>query len=286
MVLAAGASYGFLDGLAVTDRDLMALGSRNQDLVAAAITHIFQGSGPRLLRAFAILLPALAFLWALAASTGRMATLRALIESPEPPRWLSMLTVHLLRAILGTCTLIAALGTMVFAAWISTAPDPEGMVRPDETQYLLILLFTLPVLALFWNYLNWMLSLAPVFVVRDAASARSSIALAARAFRENRASLLGTAALFALLRIVAMAALVVGSLLVVATFSGLGFKVTMAVLILLTLGYFLVVDFLYIARLAATVVICTTDSIPLTAPISPVEAASSLPPQFVPETHS
>jgi len=137
----------------------------------------------------------------------------------------------------------------------------------------------LPLLALLWNYLNAMLSLAPVFVVRDAASAGSSIALAARAFREHRASLLGTAALFALLRIVAMGALLAASLMVVATFSSTGFKATMAVLILLTLGYSLVVDFLYIARLAATVEICTGEETPepMHAPIAPPSPVSPPP---------
>jgi hypothetical protein len=198
----------------------------------------------------------LALLWTLAASIGRMATLRALMESPAPPRWLSILAVHLLRAVLAICAVLATLGVIFFAAWISTAPDAEGMVRPDETQYLLILLFTLPVLALFWNYLNWIVSLAPVFIVRNGASAMGSIAQAVRASREYRASLLGTAALFAVLRIIAIVAVLVASLLAVAVFSAAGARVTLAVLILISLGYFAVVDFLLIARLAATVEIC------------------------------
>src|SRR5262249_30884852 len=149
-----------------------------------------------LLRALLLLTPALALLWMAAASVGRTVILRAIVQSPPRPRWLSMLAVHLARAVLAACALIAALGMIVFSAWVTSAPDPDGFVRPNESAYLLILLFTLPLLALFWNYLNAMLSLAPVFVVRDAASAGSSIARAARAFREHRASLLGTAALF------------------------------------------------------------------------------------------
>jgi hypothetical protein len=264
-----GVFFGFLAGLSVTDRDLLALGTRNQDLVAAAIAHIFQGSGPRLLRALALLVPALALLWTLAASVGRMATLRVLIASPARPRWAAMLAVHLARAILAVCAVLAALGIIFFAAWISTSPDPEGIVRPDETRYLLILLFTLPVLALLWNYLNWMLSLAPLFVVRDGARAATSIAQAARLFRDQGASLLGTAALFAVLRMVAIGALLTASLFAAAAFSSAGFRVTLAAVILVTLGYFVVADFLYIARLAATVEICMGGTPPAGTEVAP-----------------
>jgi hypothetical protein len=272
LALAAGAFYGFLDGLTVTDRDLMALGSRNQDLIAAAVSHIFQGSGPRLLRALALLLPVLALLWTFAASVGRTVILRALIESPARRRWLSMLTLYLARAVLAACAVLAALGIILFAAWISSAPDADGLVRPDETIYLLILLFMLPMLALFWNYFNSMLSLAPVFVVRSGASARRSTALAARMFREQRASLLGTAALFAVLRIVAIAGLLSASLLAVAAFSAVGVRVTLAALIVVSLGYFVIVDFLYIARLAATIKICGGEVPPAEEPIVPPQS--------------
>ncbi|MCI0352060.1 MAG: hypothetical protein L0Z53_21785 [Acidobacteriales bacterium] len=286
LLLTAGTVAGYLDGLAVTDRDLWALGSRNQDLVAAAIAHIFQGTGPRLLRALAVLFLLLGFLWSVAASLGRTVTLRTLIEAAPSARWSSMFGLHLTRAALAVCTLVAAFGTILFAAWISSSPDADGFVRPNETSYLLILLATLPLLVLLWNYLNWILSLAPIFVIHDGFSTLNSIARAIRTSRERRASLLGAAALFTVLRLIALAVLLMASLFVMAIFSAAGFRVMLAALILLSLAYFVVVDFLYVARLAANVEICQTDSTSFSASALPLEAVSSSPQQFSPGMQS
>ena len=269
LALALAGFSGLLAGVTVTDRDLIALGSRNQDLVAAAITHMFQGSAPRVLRALVVLVPALALLWTLAASAGRMATLRVIISNPARPRWGAMLSVHMARAILAVCAAIAGIGTILLAAWISTGVDADGMVRPDETRYLLILLFTLPLLALLWNYLNWMLSLAPVFVVRDGVDAASSVLRGARMFREERSRLLGMAALFAVLRLIAIGALLVASFFAAAVFSSVGFRAMLGALVVVSLGYCMAADFLYIARLAATVEISAGGTPPASTEVPP-----------------
>ncbi|MGH6631023.1 MAG: hypothetical protein ACREB3_14945, partial [Burkholderiales bacterium] len=70
----------FLASLTVTDGELFALRSGIAQLVADAILHIFEGSGPRLLRLALIVAPAVSVLWMLAASAGRAATLRALLQ--------------------------------------------------------------------------------------------------------------------------------------------------------------------------------------------------------------
>jgi len=256
LALAAATFAGFLEGVAVTDRDLLALGSSNQDLMSAALAHMFEGAGGRLLHAFAVLLPALAVLWTIAASVGRTVTLRLMMPASSRLRLLPMFTLHFARAALAITTLLAAFGTLLFAASVSIRPDPDGFARPDPTLYLLILLFVLPVIAVVWSFLNWLLSLAPIFVVRDGASAPASIASAVGVARESKAALAGTTALFGLLRLVALGVLVFVSLMVAGAFSAAGLKATMVVLGLLALAYFVVADMLFIARLAAYVEIC------------------------------
>jgi hypothetical protein len=282
LALAAATCAGFLDGVAVTDRDLVALGSGNQDLMSAALAHMFEGGGGRLLHAFVLLLPALAVLWTIAASLGRTVTLRMLMPESGGLRWFPIFVLHFTRAALGVATLLAAFGTLLFAVSVSTRPDPDGVVRPDLTLYLLILLFALPVLAMFWSFLNWLLSLAPIFVMRERASTLASIAWAARAARERKAALAGTTALFGLLRLLALGGLLLLSAMVAGAFSAAGLQATAIVLGLLALAYFVVADMLFIARLAAYVEICrpadalVPDSTgPLPVPIVPLQTPAS-----------
>lgn len=256
LALAGVALAGFLDGSVVTDRDLLALGSRNPDLMAAAMSHVLEGAGPRLLRAGVLLIPALSLLWIVAASLGRATTLRALIAGVGELRWRSVVALQSSRSLLGLVTITALLGIMFFAAWISISPDAEGLVQPNETLYLLILLFSWPPVIILWNFLNWLLSLALIFAVGDHATASSSVSRAVHLFREQRGRFVGAAALFGVLRVVLAGGVLIASIFVIAALSAAGFWLTMAGLALLTLGYFILVDFLHVARLSATVEIC------------------------------
>ena len=279
LALAAATFAGFLEGVAVTDRDLVALGSSNQDLMSAALAHMFEGAGGRLLRAFVVLLPAIAVLWTIAASVGRAVTLRLLMPATGRLPWFPMFILHFARAALAVTTLLAAFGTLLFAASVSIRPDPDGVARPDPTLYLLILLFVLPVLAIVWSFLNWLLSLAPIFVVRDGASAPAGIASAVGVARESKAVLASTTALFGLLRLVALGVLVFVSLAVAGAFSAAGLKAGTVVLGLLALAYFVVADMLFIARLAAYVEICRPADASLadTSALQPVPIALQTP---------
>jgi hypothetical protein len=69
----------YLGSLRVSDAELALLRSYQPVFIAEAVLRIVQGSGPRLLRALVILLPALAVLWAFAAAVGRSVTLKVLV---------------------------------------------------------------------------------------------------------------------------------------------------------------------------------------------------------------
>ena len=283
LALAAGAFFGFLDGVVVTDRDLLALGSSNVNIVSAALSHMFEGAGPRLLQAFAVLVPAVTLLWIGTASVGRAVTLRALIGSEGHLGWRSLVALHVLRALLTLGTMLAALGLIIFAAWISTAPDAEGFARPDVAVYLVILLITLPPLLLLWSFLNWVFSLATIFVLRDDADVFPSLASAVRIIRNNKAKFAATSTAFGVLRLVALIVLLTASMSAASAFSAAGYRAMLMVLVLLALAYFVLADFLYIARLAAYIEICRPPAPPelaiaapadlLSSPSSPVETA-------------
>src|SRR5512135_3344493 len=95
--LVAVAVLRFLASLTVTDGDLWALRSAIPQLMADAILHIFEGSGVRLLRLTLVVAPAVSLLWVLAASAGRAATLRALVQDAPA----SFTRRHDLRSLLG-----------------------------------------------------------------------------------------------------------------------------------------------------------------------------------------
>src|SRR5436305_122115 len=68
----------FLHSLPVSDLDMFGLSGLIPSLFWQTVAHIFNGSGPKMIRITAILILAYAGLWWLAASFGRTATLRAL----------------------------------------------------------------------------------------------------------------------------------------------------------------------------------------------------------------
>ena len=269
LLLASAAGFGFLDGVVVTNRDLLALGSGNPDLVSAAVAHMFQGEGPRVLHALALLVPAVAFLWVAVASLGRVATLRTLMGASAPVNWFAIVTLHSMRVVLALAAVFAGLGLIGFASWVSTTPDADGFLRPNIGEYLLILIMTLTALILFWSFLNWLLALAPIFVLRNGIGPIRSLRRSVGAFCDYKSEFLGATALTGILRLLALAILVMVSMTAVGIFSAAGFRATLVVLALVTLGYFAVADFLYISRMAAYVKICQGNPLADTASAAP-----------------
>src|SRR5438309_5994003 len=81
LALLAVAAVQFLKSVRVSDADVLALRTGIPWLMANALAHILQGSGARLLRAAAILLPGIVLLWTIAAAVGRAATLKGLLPA-------------------------------------------------------------------------------------------------------------------------------------------------------------------------------------------------------------
>lgn len=270
LALAAVAFAGFLDALVVTDRDLLALGSGNEALIQWALAHIFEDAGAHLRRALAALIPAIVLWWIVAASWGRAATLAALVEGSGKLQWRQILVIHVFHAALAVATAAAILGVMIFASRIAIKPDSDGMAQPDPGVYLLILLLALPPIVLLSRFLNWLLSLAAICAARDGVGVAAAIAAAVRILQAQKGRFLGAAALFGVLRWVAIAGLFFGLLFALGTFARAGGDATLAALMVLMFLYLVAVDFLRIARLLADVEISRPEP-PQTLSATPIE---------------
>jgi hypothetical protein len=294
--------FEYLDTLPVNGGELLFLRSRQPYLVAQALAHILRGSLIRVVLAGLIAAWLLSLLWMFAGAAGRIATVQALLDyfrhdaarllaarenvvaseaiesaaiaEPRPdspsqtPRTQSPFTPLLRLNFLRAATALAASVGFVGAAILTSFVSPDTNPRPG----LAFLLF-LPLagmIALAWSSLNWLLSLAGVFAVRDAADTMGAIS-AAVGFCRNRA---GAVAAVSTWTGLAHLAAWVGATTVVTVPIGLAgllpWRLVVLGMLMVTLGYFALADWLYMARLAGYVCIAETpDELLRPAPLPP-----------------
>jgi hypothetical protein len=290
--------FEYLDTLSVNSGELLFLRSRQPILISRAIAHILHGSLTRVSMAALLGATALTVLWIFAASWGRGITVRALLDhfsdrlmpysapesaqptargeasAPQPSkthgntldsptvrsaerrkRFLpaSLLALNFLRTAITLAAWLALMGVGILAGLASTDGNPQ----PG-----LAFLFFLPLAALvggLWLILNWFLSLAALFAVRNDnhnhQDSLSAISAAVTLCRNRFGHVVAVSAWFGVAHIAAfMGASTVSSF-------SLGFvgvlpgRVILATLTVLALVYFAVVDWLYTARLAGYVCI-------------------------------
>jgi hypothetical protein len=260
----------YLHTLPVSTGDLIFLRSRQPILISEAIAHIFRGSGRRLVEAALLLAPALSLLWVLAASLGRAATLQSLADyfradaagdgaSPSllrfwrapDDKWRlrSLLGINFLRVAVALAGLVCIFGAAMVSGFASSKTDPA----PGLVFFVFLTLATL--IGLVWSTLNWFLALAPLFVTCEGQDTFGSIAAAAEFCGSRPGAVWWSTTAFGLLHLVAF---VIASSAVFTPMMFAGVvpgKVILAAVLALTLGYFAVVDYLHIARLAAYVCI-------------------------------
>lgn len=267
--------YGFfeyLNTLPVSKRDAALLASRQPALVGRAIAHIFEGSMTRAVLAALCAGLALSLFWMVAASIGRAATVRALLDyfrekfvieflggcseldteadsRIRPRAFPSLIGLNFLRVVLVLAAMLALLGAAILAGFASSKANPQ----PG-----LVFVFFLPAAILIcslWSMLSWLLSLAGIFVVRDGQDAMGAL-FAAIDFCRDR-----TGSVFAVSAWTGMAHFVVFSIATTVVSLPLGLarvvspRLVIVCVILVTLVYFAVVDWLYMARLAGYVCI-------------------------------
>jgi class 3 adenylate cyclase len=299
--------FEYLNTLPVTRGELLFLRSRQPYLVAQAIAHILRGSLNRAVMAALLAAMMLGLLWMVAASLGRVATVQSLLDyfrnvvgnvasngtsgaagiggavsvsASAPLR--PLVRLNFLRVVVALAAILGFVGATILAGFAS----PDSHPRPGLAFLLFLPLAGLICLA--WWALNWLLSLAGLFAARDGEDAVGAV-FAAVAFCRDR-----TNAVFAVSTWTGLAHLIAfaGATTVVSMplgFAGLlPWRLVVLGVILVTLAYFVLADWLYMARLAGYVCIAEMPEA-LLAPLPPtplpvptpvgMQAASGPPPQ-------
>jgi len=280
--------FEYLNTLPVTSGEMLFLRTRHPYLVAQAIAHIFRGSLNRAVMAGLLAILTLVLLWIVVASFGRIATVRALLDyfrgdsaynasagsvpgvserdvasnvsanenetalaSGESP-FHALARINFLRVVVALAAIFGFVGAAILAGYASPDTDPNPGLA-----FLLFLPLAGLICMIGWA-LNWLLSLAGLFAVRDGEDAVGAISAAVRFCRERTAAVFAVSTWTGLAHMVAF----VGATTVV--FMPLGFagvlpwRLVVLGVVFVTLIYFALADWLYIARLAGYACIADT----------------------------
>ncbi len=288
----------FLGTLPVTDRELLFLRTRHPYLVIQALAHILHGSVSRAVISLMLAVLLLTLVWIVAASFGRYVTVSALLDyfrdaaaganrgegdvvgnvsrtamaSREGAPVRVLVRLNFLRA----AVTLAALASFAGAAILAGFASADGRPRPGLA--LLVFLILAALICMAWNSLNWMLSLAGIFAVRDHDDALTAISTAASFSGDRAAAIFSVSTWTGLVHLAAF----IGATAVVSI--PLGFvafvqwRLVVAIVLIFTLAYFAIADWIYMARLAGYVCIAEMpEGLGTTPPVvSPVVLDTSL----------
>jgi hypothetical protein len=271
----------YLDTLPVTNGDAALLSTRQPFLVGRAIAHILRGSLSRAVLAALCAVLALSLLWIIAASIGRAATVRALLDyfrrdaasdvsaetqgAAERRPLRSLIGLNFLRVAVTLAAILALVGAAVLTSFASTDKNP----RPG-----LVFILFLPLAGLIyivWSALNWVLSLAGIFAVRDRVDALGAVSTAVNCSRERSGPISAVSAWTGLAHLTVLSVAGTAVSMPLAFIHVAPSRLVIATIIFVALLYFAVVDWLYIVRLAGYVCIAEmpealAEPVPLPAP--------------------
>ncbi len=275
LLLLALAAFEFLGSVPLSKAGQALVSTKNALMIALGVIEAFQGTGPRLIRLAAVLLIALPVLWMFAAAVGRTATVNVLVARSEGERrrrvFRTVLGLSFLRSVAALAALAGFVGAAVFA-FRAAGPTNEALLG---------FLGAAAVVAWIWGMLNWILVLASIFPPLSGASTMSAIAEAAALFRRQLGRLLAINTGFALAHAALFVIAVFLAVTPASTF-GASPRTAVAALIVIVFAYAAVIDFLYIARLAAYVAVADEPSSQVLAPAlssgAPEPAPASSPP--------
>jgi hypothetical protein len=289
--------FEYLRTLPVTNGELLFLRTRHPYLVGEAIAHILRGSMSRAVMASLTAGLMLAVLWMIAGAVGRLATVRALLnyfrkdvarnvsaggvtngglENEVVPKngvadreirgvrerdvasnvstsaFPALLRLQFLRIAVALAALFGFAGATILAGFASPAATPQPGLA------FAIFLPVACLVAFLWWALNWLLSLAGMFAVRDDEDTVGAIVAAVALCRERTGAVFAVSTWTGLAHMVVFAvASTVAS--VPLAFAGIvPWRLVVAADVVVTLGYFAVADWLYMARLAGYVCIAET----------------------------
>lgn len=271
----------FLDTLPVSRGDATLLSTGQPLLVGRAISHILRGSLNRAVLAGLFAVISLGLFWIVAASVGRVATVRAVLDyfrrdvasdvSPETHDanrtrpLLSLIGLNFLRAALTLAALLGFAGAAILAGYASPHANPQpGLV-------FILFLPLAGLICVVWLLLNWLFSLAGIFAVRDGEDALGAVSAAVTFFRKHPGPVFAVGTWTGLAHLVAFSVVSTVVSVPLAFISVAPWRLVIAGVILVTLAYFAVADWLYMARVAGYV--CIAEMPDALAPPAPLPAS-------------
>ena len=244
--------FEYLDTLPVTRGDLLLLRTRQPFLISQAVGNIVRGSGGRLVEAFIVLALALVVGWIVVAALARAANINALLahfrekdeSSAHGANWLDpLLGLNFLRAAASLAAVAASFAGFALGGTAST-PDEAGMAFQ-----LAMIIATLVWVA--WSMVNWLLSLAAIFVVANGRDTFAAITDAVDLLRRRSGPVFAVGTSFGLAHVAALVVASIAAAFPLGLAGVLPGRTVLASLVVITLFYFAVADFLYMGRLAA-----------------------------------
>jgi len=266
------ALFEYLNTLPVSRGDLALLGTKHPILISQAIGHILRGSGFRLLEAILVLALTLGAAWIGIASLAQAVTLKALLAyfregggslpDAAPSRLRALFGLNFLRLGAALAAAIGCLAAIVLGGAVTSPGDPSTT--------LLIFLTVALLVWLAWSVVSWYLSLAAVFVVVRGRDTFGAMAAAVELCCTRAGAIFAAGTWFGLAHFVAfvLATSVVAFPLGLA--GVLPHGMVLGGVLLITLLYFAVVDFLHAGRLAAYVAMLELPAAPVAPTATPV----------------
>jgi hypothetical protein len=254
-----GATLTLLGSVTITQSDASALRSHDPLLMAQSLLHTLVGLRSEHGNATALVLLAVTILWIALGAMGRAHTLNRL--SGGGARLRSIIALHGLRALFLWLAVIALVEALAWDARVA------GHGRTSDVfLYSALSVWSAILIGALWLVVNWHLSLAATCCAKHAGGFVRGIRQALGLVRSHSADLAGVSLVFAVLRLIVVALAFVLWMLpsrMIATSPQAYF----AWVVLVTLGYSVAADFLYIARMAAHLAVDTLD--PDDRPIRP-----------------
>jgi hypothetical protein len=238
----------------ISDADQAIFASEDPLAIANAAAALIAALQPLLLRVLARICLLAAMFWIIAAVPGRALTARLIgrrlaadyrvAMAPEKPRWATFAFLTILRVLMLLILVIGYLTGVLIAMRVN-------MDRPNLLADALIIAASLGVSAVVWSVVNWALSLAPIFVVRDGAGPLDAI-VAAMAFIRRRYAYLAAIALWnSTLRGLVATAITLAGIATIVWRPPHALWFTAVLLALETVLYLVASDYFLLARFAA-----------------------------------
>jgi hypothetical protein len=269
----------YLKSLPVSRADSVLLSTHQPALTAKAIEHILRGSLNRAVLAALLAALALSLLWISVASIGRLAVLRGLLEyfrgeiSPgdgnqSDPRDGRSMRALLFLNFLRLATILAGILALAGAAILSGFASSDA--HPKPVLAFLLFVFLAGMVCFAGSTLNWWLSLAPIFVVRDGETRLDALFAAVYFFRKHPGSVLAVSTWTGLAHLVVFSIATTVISVPLALVRVVPARAVIAAIALIVLAYLAVIDWIYVARLAGYVCIAEMPEQPLITPPVPL----------------